>query len=140
MTTEARIGHGGIFEMHNGAQFQVIGEVTNISPPKLARDAVEATHTESPEGWREFIAGLKDAGEVSVELNFVASGPSDDLIRAQFDTAVASQLRITMPSSSSPTESLTCNAILTGYEPSMPIDDRMTATVTFKITGKVTYS
>jgi hypothetical protein len=61
MTTQARIGHGALFEIHNGVGFEVIGEITSISHPKLARDAIDASGIGTPGGWREFVPGMKDA-------------------------------------------------------------------------------
>lgn len=140
MTTEAKIGYGSLFEIHDGDDYQKIGEITSITLPSLARDAVDATHTESEEGWREFIPGLKDAGEITVEMNFVAGSESDVLIRRQFDSDDLTQCRITVPSVGSPPEQLTFNAIVTGYEAEAPVDDKVTATVTLKVSGKVSYT
>ena len=77
MTTNARIGYGTLFQTGNGAVpevFTTLAEVTNITPPKMSRDTVDATHEESPGAWREFIAGLKDGGDVSLDLNFIPGG------------------------------------------------------------------
>ena len=90
MTTLASIGHSNLFQILNTAvsptAWTTVAEVGNITPPSFARDAQDATHTESTEGWREFIPGLKDGGEISVELNFVPDTDSTALVLAQFDS------------------------------------------------------
>lgn len=141
MTTNAKIGHGATFEMNTGSGFSTIGEVTNITPPALSKDAIDATHTESPQKYREFISGLRDAGEVSIELNFVPGSASDILIRQAYELDTAVACRITLPAVlSSPTEMLTFDAIVTGYEPEAPVEDKMTATLTLKVSGRPVYS
>jgi predicted secreted protein len=143
MTTNAKIGHGSLFELFDFDSspegYVVVGEVTNITLPALARDAVDATHTESTDGWREFIPGLKDGGEVSVEMNFVSGSATDSLIRRQFDMDNLSLVRISTPESP-PTDVITFSAVATGYEVEDPLDDKIAATLTLKVSGKVTHS
>ena len=143
MTTNARIGHGSLFELLDAnvspLAYVIVGEVTSITLPALARDAVDATHTESTGRWREFIPGLKDGGEVTVEMNFVSGSVSDALIRAQFASDDLSQVRISTPESPA-ADVLTFNAVVTGYEVEGPIDDKMMATMTLKVSGQVTHS
>ena len=54
-----------------------LAEVKSIGGPSLSRDAVEATHTESPDDHAEFIPGLANGGEVSLVQvrGWVAPGP-----------------------------------------------------------------
>ena len=135
MTTNAKIGHGVLFKIENDASPQVltvIGEITSVTPPNRSRDTVDATHSQSPEKWREFIAGLKDGGEASAELNFVPGSVGDLLLNAQFDSDDPSVCEIGFPDGST----FSFNGFLTGDEIGVPIDDKMTKTVTFKVTGK----
>lgn len=137
MSTEARIGYGTLFKTGNGASpeaFTTLAEVTNITPPNMSRDSVDATHELSPNAWREFIAGLKDGGEVSLELNFVPGGASaaalmDELNLEPEDAPKNRQIVFKDGSI------MTFRAFLTAFEPEAPIDDKMAASVTFKVTG-----
>jgi predicted secreted protein len=136
MTTNAAIGHGTLFQLLDTSVgpnfFETLAEVTSITPPSLARDAVEATHTESPEKWREFIAGLKDAGEVTLELNFIPGGPAIERLLGLFNSDTFSVARLVFPN----LVTWQFTALLTGVEPEAPVEDKMTASVTFKLTGK----
>jgi predicted secreted protein len=140
MTTNASIGFGTIFQMLDRAvspdTYVDIAEVTSITMPNLSRDAVDATHMQSPDGWREFIPGLKDAGEVTVELNFVFGNASEALILAQFATKTLSACKILFIES--PETGVSFSAIVTGFERTVPLDDKMTATMTLKVSGTVT--
>ncbi|WP_061023893.1 phage tail tube protein [Bradyrhizobium sp. CCH5-F6] len=138
MTTQARIGYGTVFKSGNGASpevFTTLAEVTAITPPAMARDTVDATHEESPGAWREFIAGLKDGGEVSLELNFVPGGSAALALTAELDldgSSASKNRQIVFPDGSY----FSFAGILTAFEPDAPIDDKMAASVTFKVTGK----
>ncbi|NPU63387.1 outer capsid protein Hoc [Bradyrhizobium sp. 83012] len=140
MATNATIGFGTLFKTGNGAVpeiFTTLAEVTNITPPAMARDTVDVTHELSPEAWREFIAGLKDGGEVSVEMNFVPGQSDAAALMAELALSGSAALKnrqIVFPDGSV----FAFAAILTAYEPDAPIDDKMSASVTFKVSGKPT--
>jgi predicted secreted protein len=138
MTTEASIGYGTLFKTDNGnspAAWDTLAEVTSISPPKMSRDSIDATHEQSPNAWREFIAGLKDGGEVSLDLNFIPGGSAADDLTAELALAgsAATKSRLIVFPDGSQFE---FDAFLTGFEPDAPLDDKMTGTATFKVTGE----
>lgn len=137
--TKARIGFGVLFKIESDASpqaFITVGEVLNVKPPAISRDAVDATHTESPNGYREFIPGLKDGGEVSFDINFIPGSQGVTTLMAQLAIDGSSACKITLPGT--PSYEWAFDAILTGFEPDAPIDDKMTASVTFKVTGQPT--
>jgi predicted secreted protein len=139
--TDARIGHGSTLELHDGSQFVEIGEVTNISGPNLTRDAIDVTGIGSPDAYKEYIAGLKDSGEITIEMNFVPGSQSDALLHTLFEASGTFQFRITVPSGGSPSgEQWTGSAFITALSPTVPVAEKMAKSVTLKVTGKVTYS
>lgn len=137
MTTQAFIGHGAEIAVGSGSpvQYAAIGEVTSISGPSLARDAIDATHMASPGGWREFIPGLKDGGEITIEFNFVPGSQSYADLQAAFNSSDAVPFRLTFPDGS-PGTTWTFDGIVTGLESDMPVDDKATGTMTVKLTGE----
>ncbi|MCA1381300.1 phage tail tube protein [Bradyrhizobium sp. BRP23] len=140
MSTDAMIGWSTLFKTGNGATpevFTTFAEVTGITPPAMSRDTIDATHELSPEAWREFIAGLKDGGEVSFDMNFVPNSVEAAALMAELDLTGSSAKKnrqIVFPDGSY----FSFAAILTGYEPDAPIDDKMAAAVTLKVSGKPT--
>jgi predicted secreted protein len=145
MTTNAKIGFGTLFQMldvdASPDSWVTVAEVVSITPPALARDTVEATHSESPEKWREFIPGLKDAGEMTVELNFIPGGDAMQRFLRSFNTDEPDQCRIVFPDGgvdeSPPTATIWAFvAFLTGVEPEASMEDKMSVSATFKLTGK----
>jgi predicted secreted protein len=141
MTTQAAIGYGAKLELFDSSQFVTIGEVTKLTPPNLAVDSVDATHMVSEGAAREFIAGLINYGDIKVEMNLVPDSASDDLIRTLLVARAAVQWRITLPPlTDSPNHILDGEGIITGYETDAPVDGKMVATLTIKVSGPVNYS
>lgn len=134
--TQARIGHGttiGYAEIGTPeGPYTTLGEVTNVTPPPISRDLIDATHMESEEGWREYIPGLKDGGEMSLDLNFVPGSATDDFMVAEQAVETVRPWEITFPNGAI----WRFTAFCSGYEPAVPVDDKMTATATFKVSGK----
>lgn len=132
MTTTAAIGYQTLFGIKNGGgTYDNVAEVIRVKPPSYSRDAVEATNMDSADSFREYVAGLMDGGEVQIELNYVPA-TSDVLVAAM--VAGAGNFQITMPNG----VKFQFRAIVTSYEPDTPLEDRMTASATFKISGKPT--
>jgi len=134
MTTEASIGLGTIFKLHNGGTpgaLVAIAEVFDLTPPNEQADTIDVTHFGSAA--REFIFGLTDFGECSFEMNFVPGSDSEDAILDAKASKASRQCEVTFPNAAV----WTFNGLVIGYEPAVPVDDKMTATVTVKVTGSV---
>lgn len=112
--------------------FTPIANVTNITPPSLSRDTSDVTAHDSADGWREFIGLLKDGGEVSIDVNYDPS--KHDTLVDDFDDVDTRSYKITFPDATE----WAFEAIMTGFEPDAPHDDKLTASVTFKVSGKPT--
>lgn len=113
----------------------VLGGLTNIPPPPFSRDSVDVTNQSSPDMTKEYIPGLIDPGEISMELNWEPGNATDVVLLAMLGEN-APRVFEQAYSQVTPARICTFNAFLTNYEPGVPIDDRMTASVTFRVTGK----
>lgn len=137
MATNASLGYGSTFEMWNvdagPPAYVTLAEVFAITPPNESTDLVDVTHMQSPDRRRETIAGFTDGGEGTVEMNFVPGSATDALIRAVRTAGDNVSCRITFPNGAT----WTFDASVTGYEIDNPVDDRMTATLTFAASGSV---
>ena len=130
--TKASIGHKTTFGilLAPAVTHKKVAEVTNLTPPGMTRDTVDATHLESDDGYKEFIAGLKEAGEATLTVNYVPSA-QDDLVTA-FEMGFGN-FQITFPNK----VTLTFDGIVTGYEwNDVVADDKMSATFTVQCSGK----
>lgn len=137
----ALLGYGSVFEIVSDTSpdlFVAMSEVKSITPPSMTVDQVEVTHMQSPNRFREFISGLLDGGEVSFEMNFIPGNTSDDrlfeLLNLPTGVTRRRAMRISYPNG----VTWSFNGEVTGYEPDVPFDDAMTATVTIKVSGAIT--
>jgi hypothetical protein len=131
--TQAAIGYGTWMKKGGATPtgFADLGvEITNINPPGVTREAPDATHMTSPDKYREFIAGLMDAGEVQIEYNYVPV-VADPMLAA----IEAGKVYYQMGNSDWPVV-FQFQAICTSVARTAPLDDKKTGSATFKISGK----
>lgn len=136
MTTQAAIGYGAKFELENAPAsgvFVRIAEIDDITPPSPKADQLDATNMDSPNGYKEFILGMTDPGEVKLSMNLVPGSPSETLLLAAQASRAAYAAKITFPGA----QVWAFQALVIEYAPAVPTDKKMTATVTAKVTGSV---
>jgi len=110
-----------------------IGELTSIGGLELSADTIETT-TLSSDGWRTFIQGLKDAGEVSVSGYLDPTqhqGLYDD-----FESGTVGSYTIEFPPALGAKWSF--SAIVTGYSTGAELEDLVSFEATLKVSGKPT--
>lgn len=127
--TQLKRGDGGGPEV-----FTAIANVTNFSGPGLSREPHDMTAHDSPDGWMEFAGGLKDGGEVSVDINYDPS--VHNTLIADFADSTPRNYQMVFPDT--PPSTWAFKALLSGFEPTAPVDDKLAASVTFKVSGKPT--
>jgi predicted secreted protein len=133
--TEARIGYGtqyGIKATATAPMFTAIAEVMSVTPGASTADRIEATHMLSPGRRREYIAGMIDSGEAEFEINWVPGSATDEILRTLMSSGETTPHQITFPNG----VTVTFGGAITGYEKSVPFDDRMTATITVAVSGE----
>lgn len=135
MTDDADIGHGAAFERGDGATptevFEHAGEVINVMVPKMSRDAIDATHSKSTGGWREFIPGLKQGEEFSLEVNYNPRSTVMANVHADFGSKAPRNYRAKFPDGSY----WQFAALVIGIAPGTPTADKMVCEITFRPTG-----
>lgn len=138
--TDAKIAYGTFLEYSDGASpptWTSLAEVVNITGPGMSRELPDATHMQSPGGWREFIGGLKDAGEITVECNHLPNNATQDAstgVLSFFASGSTKDWRLRFPVS--PEVTWEFEAVVSAFEPEFPIDDKMMLSVTLKVSGQ----
>lgn len=132
--SNAITGIGTILRRWNGASFDALAEINSISGPGFTRETIEVTSLDSTGGYKEFIAGLKDSGEVSFSMNFTRS--SLDLIKADFESDTLGNYEIVLPDTEE--TSLEFEGLVTELPFTIPTTDKITMDVKIKISGEVT--
>lgn len=119
-----------------------IGNIISVGGPNQSRDAVDISTMDSTEKWREFIGGILDAGEVTVDLNYdgAAAGTANDLDAIK--TNATQYWRITFNDHTTETNKsyFQCDGIVTGLGHAIPFDDKVTQSLTLKLSGKPTFT
>lgn len=132
--TTAELGYGSAVDISqdDGATWDSAGQVSgDITPPSATIDTVDATHMASPNFDKEFILGLNDPGTCSYPIHFNANGAVDQLYQAVRAARARVKVRITFPNATT----WTFTGLLTSYAPAIPIADRQTAQVSWKVSG-----
>jgi predicted secreted protein len=138
MTTSGAIaGIGAVIgrgDSTSSETFTALAEVSNIGGPNISRDTIDVTTLGSTSGYREFIGGFRDGGEVVLDLNWTRAG--FDLLKADFDADSTRNYQITMPDTGATTFTFAC--VVTNITKNIPTDDKITMTATLKIDGAIT--
>ena len=131
MASNAFSGVGTEFKRGDGAsneQFTAIAEVNSIGGPDMSRDTIDVTSLDSTGGYREFIAGFRDGGEVTLD--------SYDDLKLDFESDDTVNYQIVLPDTNNTTFDFA--ALVSSLGAAVPMDDKVAATATFKISGQVT--
>lgn len=130
-------GYGTLLKRGDGAEpevFTAIANATNITAPGLARNTIDVSAHDSPNKYMEFVGGMIDPGEVSIDVNYDPT--SHDMLVADLEDEDPRNYQLVFPDTAGTTWSFA--AVLTGFEATAPYDDKLTATLTYKVSGKPT--
>lgn len=130
--TQAMIGYGTVLEIALASaptDYTYIAETKSHTPPSFTDATVDVTHMQSPNGMREYVSGLGDAGESTHEMNWVPGSATDVFLRSIARKNLV--VRLTFPNG----RQMIYNAVRSGYETDVPTDEGLTATLTLKVSG-----
>lgn len=109
--------------------FTPVAEVTNIDVLDVKVDTNDVSSHDSAGQWREFIPGMKDAGELSMDLNY------DPALHGTLWTAVGVEKNWQITLTDGGAATVAFAAIVTGFKAQAPFDDKLAASITIKVTG-----
>lgn len=129
--TAAQIGLGSRFGIRGeGDTYSAVAEVTRITLPGWTRNSVDATHLESPDGWAEFIPGLKTASDCTFEMNWVPA--AEDPMLAAFNAGTGN-FQCIFPNGAT---AIRFAGMVTSFTPGeVSPEGKLSASVTIKPTG-----
>jgi predicted secreted protein len=142
MATGALFAHGTFLKIGDAAtpteNFTTISEVTDLSGPSLSLAALTATSHDSG-GWKEIIGGILDGGSVTLSLNFKPTHATHSYTAGLIKDMVNRTLRnFQLIFTDSGTTTWSFAALVTAFETTEPVDERLTADVTLEISGAPT--
>jgi len=110
-----------------------IADVVSINGPGMTRDTVDVTTLGSPGGYREFITGLRDGGTLTFDVLFSKAGYN--ALKTDFENDEAETYSIELPDDDSTI--IGFDGLVTDFPVSIPLDDKVSVSVTIKITGNI---
>jgi len=131
MASGAISGVGTVFKRNAVA----LAEVNSISGPNRTRDTIDVTTLDSTGGYREFIGGFRDGGEVVLDMNYTRAG--FDALNTDFENNTTAQTYVIVMSDTGATE-FSFSGWVTALGKSIPLDDKVTMSCTIKIDGQIT--
>jgi predicted secreted protein len=126
---------GTSFKITSGT---VVGNVTAIKGPGISLDTADVTSHDSTGAWEEVVATILRSGEVTIDLvydpaNAQIKNSSGGLLYL-LTTRASASFTITLPSAAA----IVFTGFVIGFEPDMPFDGALTASVKIKPTAVVT--
>jgi predicted secreted protein len=111
-----------------------LAEVNSIDGPGMTRDFIDTTALDTVGGYRTYIAGFRDAGQVTLNMNFTRD--TYELMMTDFESADPQNYEIVIPADANTTIEFE------GYVTELPLsitpDEKITANVTIKVSGQPT--
>jgi hypothetical protein len=114
----------------------LIGEMTDFSGLGGSASEIDVTHLGSSA--REFVMGLKDSGSLTVEVQFQPGDVGQIFLRRRQDVLSVPTAFILGLSNPTATQ-VEFNAFVQGFSISGAVDEKVTASVTLRITGVVAF-
>ena len=134
--SELKIGNDGTAET-----FTKVAEIQDIDGPSMTRETIEVTSQDSANGWREFIPGMRDGGEVGISAYWIPAGATHDgsagVLSKFLDDDLHNWQIVTAGDGSSGSMDIEFAAIVTDFNISLPMEEQAQVEFTLKISGAV---
>lgn len=123
--------------------FTEIAEIQHIQRTGSKSDLVDVTNMQSTGGYREYLATLRDAGDVSFSGNYIPNDATQQALQDLFDGATLVNCKIVLPPAGTFTTSLgtwAFKAYVQSNDYDLPHDKEGKISGKLKITGKPSFS
>jgi hypothetical protein len=130
-----------VSDMQSTPTWTELGGVQDIKFGGLTRDKIETTNVQSPQGYKEYIGGLKDGGEISLTIEFNPSEPTHanqtNGLLAIFEENTPHNFRVVWPDASRTIWAFA--GIIVKMPPQATMNKAITADVGVQVSGPMTY-
>jgi len=137
MSSSALTSQGMTIAIGNGASpevFTTIAEVKSIDGPGGQTAEIDVTDLSSTA--KEFVLGLQDEGDITLDMNYIPANTQHALLRTLRGTGAENNFRITF--TDSPATTWTFGARVKGFSISNAVDSVTGLSVTLRVTGSIT--
>lgn len=128
-------GVGTVFRRWNtdNSTWEAIAGITNIGGPSSSRETHDTTALDTTGGYRTFIAGFRDAGEITLDMIFDRT--EFDIMLSDYESDTKQNYEIVLPDTD--VTSIEFEGLVSGI-PLTIGDTPVTVTVSIKISGSIT--
>ena len=137
MSSSALSSQGMTIGIGNGASpevFTTIAEVKGIDGPGGQTAEIDVTDLSSTA--KEFVLGLQDEGDITLDMNYIPSNTQHALLRTLRGSGDENNFRISF--TDSPVTTWTFGARVKGFSISNAVDNVTGLSVTLRVTGTIT--
>lgn len=110
-----------------------VAEINNITGPGMSRDTIDTTALDTTGGYRTFITGFRNAGTITLAMNFTQA--TYLAMKVDFEANTAVSYQIVLPDVEQTV--IEFDGLVTEIPITIPPDDKITADVTIQISGPV---
>lgn len=141
-------GYRTKLEIELASVWTTVAQIRDLAGPGAESDQIEATHRGSGgtiNRYRRYVAGMLDGGEVSFDIVFDPDHASHDPVTTGsmynlVETGEVNNFRTTFPGAGSNVTIATFAAFVSNFEIGSPLEDVLSADITLKITGAITWT
>lgn len=111
--------------------FTTITDILSIEGPSMTNEAIPVSDMSS--GIAEYIPGLFDQGEITMEIHFIPKNVQHQTMRTNMRDSVVRNYQITF--TDSPATTWMFAAYVTAFGTSGSVNDKLTASLTLRLSG-----
>lgn len=115
---------------------QAVGALSSISGVSASANTIDVTTLDNADGYKEFIGGFKDGGEVSLSGYFDYTDLGQKALYAGFESRDITECEIVFPASMAC--KWTFSGVVTAVETGAELDGAISFSCTIKVSGKPT--
>lgn len=117
---------------------QAVGSLSSIGGVAVSADTIDVTTIDNKDGYKEFLGGFKDGGEVSLSGYFDYSDVGQKALYTAFESGAVSECEIVFPTGAACKWEF--DGVVTAYETGAELEDAVSFDCTIKVSGKPTLS
>lgn len=136
-------GFAGSLKTEISSVYTTIAQVRDINGPNMSRDTVEVSSRDSTGQAKEYLAGMLENGEVTIDIVYdpdtqTHSASSAGGLATLLTAGTLNNFRVSFADTTATTA--TFAGLVTSFQPTMPLNGAQTASVTLKISGQITWA
>jgi hypothetical protein len=135
------IAYGALVERSDdGTSYTPIPECKGVAVPVVETEYLDATSLDSPNGFREYVKGLKDAGVISVPCGYTAAGYEQQLADQASDAPTYYRTTMKPATNQSTGDTFEFQGFPTPQLEAGAVGELVGMTISIRTTGDVTWT